>query len=1071
MFTFITEIRPPARPRHRVEAAEQSTQDLFPPDRTWRSAFTIHVLKTHLQDFTRLGVADESFRLHGIGLLVSIITDEARHIDTVVFERAIDCLVEFLRGSSATLATDDMTDPSTERPPICTTATLIKSPTSFVSRMVDVCFSFLRYPSERSADRNRMLELVFKALIEAFRHQPSMWQCFTDHARIHDLHQNLFLHSDMTLVAQVTGMVKSFCVEPDSANYVIDFYMRLSLAILPHALESRTPTGMFFSLAVDTLTANKLLQKDEVRSREICHSLLSTLQTYKHCETVDMPQIDMKVSGLLNLLMEAIVVIRSFKKPLKMPGLAVKIFTRLLFPPLKDLNSRPLVDQVSRSLAYGLVDSTCENRADFLDLLAATPLPMQSNLENPGNRFPGVQHYKRPAWQCSGLTNLGMTCYMNSLLQQLFANIQFRKFIFETPSKHRPRQEVLFQVQELFARMQDEYTPVCDTSALANTLNIHTGTQEDVHGFYEDFLGKLEENMPNAKSKIALRRFFSGTLITQIKGECGHVSPKTEPFVDLQVIVKNKANLLDSLQESVQGEPMEGTNKYRCLLCDAPGGDGRLVNAMRRACPEYMPDNLTFCLKRFAFDLYGQESKVNDRFEFPQMIDMSRWSRAYLDDPKASIDEDVFELVGVIVHQGTLALGHYWSYTLLRNTGAPDSRTWVKLEDRRVSHCEKGIEDVQYECFGGFGSDGSDRTDNAYVLFYQRKHCLDEPIPLSAAVHNPVTPWPLPPKVTIPLELQESIHECNEWRNHQSNLFEDDFHTYVLRLLSRYGHFLPASPPPSECDSPEAESGLRPIPDSKQEQSMDEFAKQTSEVAVTYLQRVATRDPTPVSRTERCLVILRSLISSQPRFAFHVLRRLALDEAWLYGVAKQIAYKSHMKIFEFVKFCLSQVREQQDDSFYRQAFSQILRAHSAVKNDVDPVHLDWERYLRLPVILAQMGPWETASVLDCDYLSWALGILYTPITPMERQKLPGLADHVRNNAREVTALFGFISAMLDNDVILPELNDQRTDWADFHRITIDGIVLKPNEVKLLVQSRLWMECAPFAVQKWYVSRR
>lgn len=1074
MFTFIAEICPPALQRRKIADPAQPAYDLFPPNKMWRSAFSIHVMGTHLQDCAHLGVADERFRLHAVGLLVSVLVDENRPIEPVVYGRALACLLSFLQGLFDVQQFPDTADVVIEQPPSPTTAPLIKAPSEFIQRMVEICCYFLRVDSPATGPS--MVELGLKVLIEAFRRQPSVWAAFTENTRVIDLHQQIYIHSDELLVKSITSMIQDFCVESTSAQDANDFYMEMGLRSLPHVLEARTPSRQFFTLTNSILRANSLLRNDQVRSRNLCQTLMSHLQTYEHTESVELPLADMTMAGLLGLFGAAIDMLRSFKEALNLDSLAVRIFTTLLFPPCNDPRSRPLVDRKSRSIAYAIVKLTCESNTDFSSLLAATLQPMQEATNNPATSFPGSATWQRPAWQCSGLTNLGMTCYMNSLLQQLFANVHFRKFLFDTPIIDRPKQELLYQVQLLFARMQNDYNLYADTSELARVLDIKIENQEDVHGFYEDFLSRLETNMPDESSRKALNQFFSGTLISQIKGECGHVSPKAEPFVDLQMIVKNKANLLDSLEEFVQGEPMEGTNKYKCLSCDPSNSEGRLVNAMRRSCPEKVPDNLTFCLKRFSFEaMFGGESKVNDRFEFPEAIDMSRWNRAHLDDPKADIKEDMFELVGVIVHQGSLQLGHYWSYTLLRNPGLPESRTWVKLEDRMASICQGGIGEVQQECFGGFRNSGHERADNAYVLFYQRKECLEQPISLPGPVQDPTTLLLLPPKVGVPIELQNLIHSGNKLRTRLAGLFDDEFHKHVEWLLSSYDCFLPASPStsPPDRDSPMEEDGdpLRPNgPNGTQERDANKFTELMSEVAKTYLQRVATCDFAAAMRLDKCVAIMRVLIAAHPDFASCVLRQIVREPPWVGGIIIHSNYKVRAKVFELVLACLIEVSEH-DPAVYRDVFTRIKNMHSYVKENRDPIQFPLDDYISFATDLVRLGMWEAASVLDSGYLTWALGTLYAMVVPEQQRKFSKLVTYLDKTPATVSALFNFVYTMMDAGVVIPEMEDADTDVDSLHQITEQGIVLKPIDVKMLTQGHgemLWMSCSKFADFNWYV---
>mgnify|MGYP003338904969 CR=1 FL=1 len=75
--------------------------------------------------------------------------------------------------------------------------------------------------------------------------------------------------------------------------------------------------------------------------------------------------------------------------------------------------------------------------------------------------------------------------------------------------------------------------------------------------------------------------------------------------------------------------------------------------------------------KRFEFDFDSmQRQKVNDYFEFPSELDMSKYTQEYLNKVAKSTEFKLkhpaeyynFELVGVVVHNGTADSGHYYSY-------------------------------------------------------------------------------------------------------------------------------------------------------------------------------------------------------------------------------------------------------------------------------------------------------------------------------------------------------------------------------------------------------------------------
>lgn len=57
--------------------------------------------------------------------------------------------------------------------------------------------------------------------------------------------------------------------------------------------------------------------------------------------------------------------------------------------------------------------------------------------------------------------------------------------------------------------------------------------------------------------------------------------------------------------------------------------------------------------------------KLNDYFEFPLELDMTKYSEQHLSEEIEKVQEESYfkyELVGVLVHSGTAESGHYYSY-------------------------------------------------------------------------------------------------------------------------------------------------------------------------------------------------------------------------------------------------------------------------------------------------------------------------------------------------------------------------------------------------------------------------
>lgn len=164
-----------------------------------------------------------------------------------------------------------------------------------------------------------------------------------------------------------------------------------------------------------------------------------------------------------------------------------------------------------------------------------------------------------------GLKNLSNTCYLNSLLTQLFMNTRFRSFILASKPPNPADQSLLFLTQKLFAFMQESYDRYMDPTDLVNSIKTYDDTPIDIHSqmdvdeFYSLLFDRWEGQLTTDIEKKRLRSFYGGQLVQQVKSkECEHISERLEPFSAIQCDIKGKSTLQDSLQAYVDGEIMEG---------------------------------------------------------------------------------------------------------------------------------------------------------------------------------------------------------------------------------------------------------------------------------------------------------------------------------------------------------------------------------------------------------------------------------------------------------------------------------------------------------------------------------
>jgi ubiquitin carboxyl-terminal hydrolase 9/24 len=303
-----------------------------------------------------------------------------------------------------------------------------------------------------------------------------------------------------------------------------------------------------------------------------------------------------------------------------------------------------------------------------------------------------------------------------------------REGILSIPDNQlQPNEEsVLYQLKCIFAGLKSSdrqfHNPKDLTLVFKNYDNqiMNVLEQMDVDEFYNLLMDRLEPYMKQTKYEKLFKYHFAGQTANELicKG-CPHSSEKHETYTSIILQVKNKRSILESLEEYINGEMLEGDNAYFCEKCS------KKVNTLRRQCIKKLPRVLVLVLKRFDFD-YDEmvKFKVNDYCEFPFELDMKPYTQEYLQSKEnenaevkfKSDDSYKYNLRGVIIHTGTADSGHY--YSIINN-----EKKWYEFNDVHVT--EYDIEDLPNEAYGGVNQTTDDKkkekSTNAYVLFYTRE--------------------------------------------------------------------------------------------------------------------------------------------------------------------------------------------------------------------------------------------------------------------------------------------------------------------------------------------------------------
>ena len=501
----------------------------------------------------------------------------------------------------------------------------------------------------------------------------------------------------------------------------------------------------------------------------------------------------------------------------------------------------------SRFHALELVVALATRDVGALKAVADVLTVLHSYMTRPG--YNGVQPWMfertpaslpRPDKGYVGLANGGATCYMNSVFQQLFMQPDIRRGVLEASdaAEGDPSDSVLCQLQTIFGALlaykQDHYRPENFWKAFKDYDGQPVNVRE--HQDALEFLLRLQDQVDAAVKRGcpgqqppaleggegegdgsqqqqqqqqqqvgAIERVLGGVLVSQIVCRTcpAHRSERDEVINSLAVDIRNKSGLLESLGAYVQGELLEGDNKWECEQC------GCKVDAVKRQVIKELPHTLCFQLKRFEFDYETmQRLKVKDRFEFPQQLDMRPFTLD--DDPAAAAASGDkpewyynYTLMGVVVHSGSAFAGHYYSYIRERvepahgSGGTVTPGPWYVFDDRRVEPYD--AVNLERDTFGGkymtetwdlirqchVPSGEHDRPNSAYMLFFER---LGEPPgPRSAAAAATAAAAaaepPSAPPVHLPARVAAEVRSANAECVFDSHVLSKEYFTFVRQLV------------------------------------------------------------------------------------------------------------------------------------------------------------------------------------------------------------------------------------------------------------------------------------------------
>lgn len=346
----------------------------------------------------------------------------------------------------------------------------------------------------------------------------------------------------------------------------------------------------------------------------------------------------------------------------------------------------------------------------------AVPLPLQERY-GPDNWLEKIN-----GKGLNGLSNLGNTCYMNSVLQCLLHSkwlVQYMLLdLYKDHIKLNSLEMVMvYEINKLMRYMYYYSKQVFNPINFFKYVQIISerlrggqflgNYQQDASEFLTFVLDILHEglskpinipesivnaqNDPHFQKWISLFKNGYSKIVHETYGQyhtritcasCHNVSYNYDPFGILHLPIPDKplVQLTECFDLFTRRERLDDNNLYFCDKCSSH------TNAMKQTEIWKAPNTLILCLKRFN----DRRFKVNTHVQFPL-------ENFVLTTLNGVVQR--YSLYAIVNHFGHFEGGHYSSHIKYKNN-------WYELDDGNVRNCTTVLEHP---------------SSSAYILFYEKE--------------------------------------------------------------------------------------------------------------------------------------------------------------------------------------------------------------------------------------------------------------------------------------------------------------------------------------------------------------